>query len=422
MNQLPDNSQPITEPSVIRTNRPRMAVFGEWNTTNLGDRAIFQGVQAFCRNAGWDVDAYGLGTLTPVALASIADHPLSAWNVPPNASRQTSPFVKQDGSLSYRLYQHAKQNARGVRQHYRMKRLLPRLNQANAILVGGGLLLSDRNLHFPQSLVAIARTAKKLQLPLLCLGCGAVEDWSPRGKEMITEFVEVCTLIAARDQETARKLSEILRTPVPVFGDFALSLPTVQEKSQCTQPTLAINVMGLVAQQPSDQERYESVLIEAVNRWVQQFDQHRDITVKVFTTGTCEDTQPAKRVAEQLTAPHVNFYVPESTDQLNQLLQNCTAVLASRLHAAILAISQGVPVVGVGAGHVSQKLYNFFKAIGIDSYSISTLDDDAASKILNKLKHQHLEEQNLCINLPEIAAIRADVNTVLRKQVILEDI
>ena len=413
MNRLPGNRLLAKQPSVTRTKRPRMAAFGEWNTTNLGDQAIFEGVQAYFEKIGWDVDAYGLGTLTPVLQHNSSDQ----WS---NETRITSTnqfmpnavFYKND-CLTNELLQPLKQIARGIRQQYRINMLLPQLSKANAILVGGGLLLSDHNLHFPQSLVVIARAAKKLRIPLFCLGCGAVDDWSPKGKAMITEFVEACTHIAVRERETSRKLSDILAVPIPVFGDFALSLPIHAKKQSSIQPTLAVNVMQLVAQSTAEQERYESVLVDVVNHWVQQFDKPQNIYIKVFTTGTREDSQPAKRVASQLMAPHVKLYIPENTDQLNQLLQNCTAVLASRLHAAILAISQGMPVIGLGAGHVSQKLYNFFQSIGIDDYSLSVLDDDATSKILKQLNCRNLQQQSLSIDLLETTAVRAKVSEIL---------
>ena len=400
--------------SIAIIERPRVAAFGEWNTANLGDRAIFEGVQAYFQEAGWDVDAYGLGTLTPVSLhaSNTQQGNESSLSLLNRAMHDPTSYKRK--RFSSEFFQPMKQTVRGLRQQYRMKSLLPQLQTADAILVGGGSLLSDFNLHFPQSLVAIAQAAKLLGVPLLSLGCGAVENWSPEGKTMITEFAEACTFIGARDQATANRLSEIVSTPIPIFGDFALSLPNTYRKSRSRdQHVLAINVMHLSDQRQGYQEQYESVLIELINRWLQKYDGHQDAIIKIFTTGTYEDILPARRVAAKITSDQVQLHIPRSVTWLNEVLRNCDVVLASRLHAAILAISNGTSVMALGAGHTSRKLNNFFQSIGLSGYSFSALDEGAAAKGLSILDGQLLQKQYCHLNLQQVTKTRAEVNTVL---------
>ena len=45
---------------------PEIAVFGEWDTANLGDRAIGASVLKFCADCGWRGRPYSLGSLSPV--------------------------------------------------------------------------------------------------------------------------------------------------------------------------------------------------------------------------------------------------------------------------------------------------------------------------------------------------------------------
>src|SRR5690554_4352963 len=45
---------------------PCAAAFGEWNTANLGDRAIFFGVKRFFEAAGWGILPIAFGSLVPV--------------------------------------------------------------------------------------------------------------------------------------------------------------------------------------------------------------------------------------------------------------------------------------------------------------------------------------------------------------------
>lgn len=409
MKRLLDNSQLAKQPSITRTKRPRMAVFGEWNTTNLGDRAIFSGVQTFCQASGWDVDAYGLGTLTPISINSIVTQQIAEYSTQQQISNQHS-SLNQSNRLGHGLYRHVKQIARGIRQHHRMQRLLPQLSRADAILVGGGSLLSDHRLHFPQSLIEIAQASKRLGLPLLCLGCGAVEDWSPKGKAMITEFAQECTFIAVRDQETSSRLEAILSAPVPIFGDFALNFISLSESNN-ESATLAINVMQLIDQQEGYQSHYEAALVEVAKHWLEQHPQQ--VVIKIFTTGTCEDIRPAERVAEQIGSRRVSLCKPANVKHLNQFLQQSSAVLASRLHAAILAISQGIPVIGLGAGHVSLKLYNFLESLGINDYSISVLEANAVSRTLEILNRKTLKKQTAHLDLLDLHQTREQVTTLL---------
>ena len=46
--------------------RPTVALFGEWNTANLGDSAIRRGAVQFFEECGWHVSCYAIGTLVPV--------------------------------------------------------------------------------------------------------------------------------------------------------------------------------------------------------------------------------------------------------------------------------------------------------------------------------------------------------------------
>jgi polysaccharide pyruvyl transferase WcaK-like protein len=394
------------------TIKPRVAAFGEWNTTNLGDRAIFEGVFAFCQENGWEVDAYGLGSLTPISQQTPASPVLHAVAPTKTGSRALRPLHQLKENNSFTL---VKRSVRSFRQQLRIRSLLPQLKQAQAILVGGGSLLSDRDLHFPQSLAAISWAANHLQRPLLCLGCGAVEDWSPEGRAMIEQFAKTCYFIAARDYETAKRLTPMVAEPIGIFGDFALTIKDLQKISvrYSTPPTIAVNVMQLFDTREGYQQRYEEVLIETVNAWIHQA-ANQSSQIKVFTTGNLEDLEPAKRVAQQISASHVELYLPTSVDGLCQMLNTSTVALTARLHAAILSISAGVPVIGLAAGDVHRKLHNFFGSIGISHYSISAFDDNAVDQVLYLLNGSELNTQRNCIDLSEVLETRAKTRSLLK--------
>ena len=155
--------------------KPEVAVFGEWDTGNLGDRAIHVEAVRFFRECGWRTRSYCLGSLKPATIETATERAV------PAALRLRDFTLDRVPSLKRALRQ--------VRQRYRMERLLPELARTDAISVGGGALLSDVNEHFPQSLAVLTEAARMLGKPLWCLGCGSEGSWSPRGEKKLQAFL-----------------------------------------------------------------------------------------------------------------------------------------------------------------------------------------------------------------------------------------
>jgi polysaccharide pyruvyl transferase WcaK-like protein len=327
---------------------PDVAAFGEWDTANLGDRAIHAGVLRFFGDCGWNVRSYGISSLAPVAPeAALADTP-PAGGSPVRAILGGAPALKRA--------------LRGARQRVRMAGLAPALGPAQAVLVGGGALLSDANLHFPQSLAELARMTRRLGKPLLCLGCGVEGDWSPEGRSMIADFLSACTMVAVRDLATAERLAPLLGAPPQVFGDFCLSeamLPDARERGG-ERGAIAVNVCQLAPPWAVVQERYEEAAAGLIRRLARSALNRGGI--RIFTTGLPEDARAAGRVHAQVGSAPVELCLPRNLGQLVAVLGTSALAVATRLHAAILALAGRVPVAGFSA---APKLRDFLVTLGI---------------------------------------------------------
>lgn len=336
-----------------RGDRPEVAVFAEWNAADLGERAIHHEVLRFFSGCGWQTSTYGLGTLAPRPAGSGKD----ALATEPEHSPSTS------------------QTLREVRQGYRMVRLLRPLSRVQAVAVGGGALLSDVNLHFPQSLAMVAEAARLLAKPLLCLGCSADGPWSTRGSERIAGFLDTCTLVAARDQVTADRIGSLLGKPVPVFGDFCLTENHVVRAGCLNYPRLAlgINVCQLPAPWNASQQRYEDTLVALGLHLAQSSSDRPQRAFRVFTTGAPEDDDAARRVAARLDPVNSELHLPCELDQLTDLLRTSALVIAASVHAAVLPLAEGVPVVGFSP---APNLHDFLSTMGLKEYSFN-LEDSA---------------------------------------------
>lgn len=337
--------------------RLRVAVFGEWGETNLGDWAIYYGVEEFFSAADTVIDPYRCGALRPFEVSASVP---GANHTP--ASEGRSATIRSSTAAPMQLL---KRSVRGLRQEWLVRRLMPRLAQADLVCVGGGALLCDRNLHFPQSLVAIARAVQALRKPLWCLGCSVDGDWTPRGQQMIMEFLESCDAIAVRDVATAERLRHATGRQVPLFGDFAL--PSQPASGVADRPerkfALGINVSQIPAPWHEYQERYEDALVALGRRFLIESQQPPRIVL--FTTGTPQDDGPMQRVRRRLAAADATVVKPANLSELEATLDDSEIVIATRLHAAIVALARGRPVVGFSP---SPKIGSFFASIGLEPF------------------------------------------------------
>ncbi|MBD2664225.1 putative polysaccharide pyruvyl transferase [Richelia sinica FACHB-800] len=402
----------------INKQKLKIAAFGEWDTTNLGDRAILQGVTDFLNQHGCLVQPYTFGSLRP-----IQHHPKSQNSATESSQIYFPPVdkiitrdksVKHDHSFPQQTIKLLKLSLRPLRQRILIQRLIPQLKSVDAILVGGGALLSDLDLHFPQSLAAVTWVAKQLKLPLICLGCSAEGEWSPQGRKIITEFIQNCDFIATRDSGTASRLAEILNESVPIFGDFALidMQKTRAPNSENEQRILAVNIMEFSNQSSKYQQQYDQVLIQIINLWLAQKDEHAKYQVKLFTTGDIGDIARAKIILEQLPSKNVTFHLFANLEQLRNCLSSSYAVIATRLHSAILALAEGVPVIGLS---VDTKINRFFSSLGISSYSLSALDEQVINQAITLLQHESINKQLEAIDFSEMSMTRAKVLSLVNE-------
>jgi polysaccharide pyruvyl transferase WcaK-like protein len=295
-----------------------------------------------------------------------------------------------------------------------MPSLLNGLRRVQAIAVGGGALLSDTNLHFPQSLAVLANSARLLDKPIFCLGCSTEGKWSAAGERKIRGFLESCTMIAARDDVTAGRISSVMHRPVPVFGDFCLTEAGLFTEGSRTGSAagIAINVCRIPAPWDAAQERYERTLVAMANRFLRGAPGAEPRMVRIFTTGTAEDVLPAERVFSRLEGRGVELHVPRSLEQLRGMLHTSAVVLASRLHGAVLALAENVPVIGFSP---APKLRNYLSTMGLAQYSFGTGDRGDLVRCCEIADYQTLfARQRSLLQQAPIWAGRAMVRQALR--------
>jgi polysaccharide pyruvyl transferase WcaK-like protein len=299
-----------------------------------------------------------------------------------------------------------------------MVRLLRPLSRVQAVAVGGGALLSDVNLHFPQSLAMVAEAARLLAKPLMCLGCGAEGPWSERGMEKIGGFLDACSLVAARDQSTADRIAGLLHKPVPVFGDFCLTENQVARPAYLNYPRLSLgmNVCQLPGTWSALQQRYEDTLVALAMHLAHGFPAAGRHALRIFTTGAPEDSDPAQRVAARLDRLNPELHLPAALDELKDAVRTSVLVIASRLHAVVLPLAEGVPVVGLSP---APELRDFLFTMGLERYSFDLNDSAQLAYWLAGVRCETMlvEQRRLLVHAPvwlARAQIRSTLESVAR--------
>ena len=379
---------------------PEVAVFGECDTSNLGDRAIHREVVRFFAECGWRTRSYGLGSLAPAEARGIAEPPSFAARRASDAARSVPPTVKRP--------------LREIRQHYRMAQILRPLSRAQMISVGGGALLTDTNLHFPQSLAVLAKSARLLGKPLLCLGCSVEGAWSARGEEKVRKFLDACTVIAARDDATASRVAAVVGLPVSVFGDFCLTEAQMLTAGRRDHPreALALNVCQHLGPWSAQQQQYEDALVAVAHDLARRPAGRGRRTIRIFTTGLPEDAIAAQRVFERFGGHRAELHLPATLEQLESMLAASALVIACRLHGAVLALAGGAATVGFSP---APKVHNYLSTMGLGQYCFDVNEGARLTRAIGNIGHEALvAEQHRSLARAPMWLTRAQLRATLR--------
>ena len=320
---------------------PRVLLFGEWETSNLGDRAILAGASEWLAQAGIEAVPMFFGALRPTVPSQQPPSTRGALTSVARGLRKVGPLLRI---------------ARGARARRNVQRLVPLAEDAAAIVVGGGALLDGRDGHFLPSLAALAALARTARRPLFCLGCGRTSDDVPVGREatVLKAFLRTCRFTAVRDPVTAALLEPLAGHALPVFGDFAFRGHLTRARP-IGDAVLGVNVMRVEA---GARKRYEEMVVTAV-RAAAGFSR-----IVVFTTGDPDDGVIATTlVASMRSATNCTVVLPGSSEELRDVIARCSVIIASRLHAAVLALDEGVRVVDANP---DGKIASFFSSLSAE--------------------------------------------------------
>lgn len=260
-----------------------------------------------------------------------------------------------------------------LRRHYRAG-----LDGAQAIVVGGGNLLTDADLNFPLKVAAALNQAARASLPVAVYAVGVAPRWSDAGTRLFADALAQSRLVmaAVRDHRSQTAWNahfanrDIVPAQVVVDPGILASLhyPSAPRSGSgrkvgfCITDPLAVRYHSDTAAAATLDDWYPAALRSLVEHGFE---------VALFTNGSPEDRHYLDsrlhawvRHAKGAVTLSRSF---ESPCDLAFLVSGCDAVIGHRMHACIAAHSFGVPTIGL---RWDVKLDSFSSLAGRSSHLI----------------------------------------------------
>ncbi|SDF96154.1 polysaccharide pyruvyl transferase family protein [Paraburkholderia phenazinium] len=258
-----------------------------------------------------------------------------------------------------------------LRPHWRAA-----LHGIDAVIVGGGNLLSDADLNFPLKLDAVMAEVRSLGLPTAVFGVGVSDNWTPRGEALFRRAFGGPGLFHASVRESRsagiwqQRLSPAGIRPAQVVHDpgHLVSLHVARSRAPdgmgayvglgLTHPIALKYHGGTRHVSAAAQARWYSALVRAgcVRGW----------RFVVFANGSPEDEAYLSELRPALAAaggPGQVTFAPRAATpaDLARLISSFDLLMAHRLHANITAFSYGIPQIGFAW---DVKLETFLAQVG----------------------------------------------------------
>lgn len=376
---------------------------------NVGDGLLVDCLEAHLRNAD------GMRATSSVDLAGRTDHGLAAHHrekmmwVLESVPAVIRPHMARAG-LSAKL-------ALGLRGHYRRE-----LAGAEAVVVGGGNLLSDQDLNFPMKIVAALGEVVRLDARVAIYGCGVAADWSRTGKKMLCAALASNrpVVVAVRDEASKtvwdRLFASAAGAEASIVRDPGILASTVYKFDSTfhalPRPNVAIGVMSSLAIR---YHGFDSLSADKLTEWYSGLvDEMLELgfNVSLFTNGSPEDQRFADGLWHALSThpllARIQLAVVRIPLDLCRVIFMADVVVAFRMHALIAAYSYGKPIVAL---KWDAKVDAFLKSVDLEDAiaDANTSSPNAVALLLLKMWERGVDQKKLDTVLAET---ERDVNSL----------
>ncbi|HWC81366.1 MAG TPA: polysaccharide pyruvyl transferase family protein [Pseudonocardiaceae bacterium] len=278
-----------------------------------------------------------------------------------------------------------------------------------ALLLGGGTAIGRRNWRLVLSATGATLARSR---PWFLVGAG-VEDPAFQGVNSFSgngELTRWRDVLARFDAVTVRgprsvRLLDSVGVPARMVGDPALlhepaELPPAREK------LLGINLGYGDDLWGHDHDR----VVDAVAGLVRELAGGRDWRVRAIVVNPADEPSARACLTSAGIGPdRAEVVVTPTTERFFTAVGECTLLVAERLHALVLAVAAGVPVVGL---EYQPKCADFLGSVGAAEHSVRT-DQVSATDLVERVTA-------LAEDRPAESARLLGEVTILRKSLVAE--
>lgn len=257
------------------------------------------------------------------------------------------------------------------------------LRECDILLLGPGTVFQERspNLPWPGTLplfariVAMARLAKT---PVAVAGAGVREDGTPVGKRVLRWIGARCVAVGVRDARSAASFGK----DAQVIGDMAYTMPLPDVSGVGRQPVVGLSMRPLAAEA-------EASLVAATSGAMRRFQAEGFMGAFIpmaygrGASGENDGTvfERSYRGTMELAPSPLDGTLPLTATLDGWLtdLAQYHLVLATRLHAALLAVALGTPTVAIA---YERKVLDAFRDLGLGDFVVGRdVDEETLYRI-----------------------------------------
>lgn len=321
-------------------------VFYLYSNNNAGDMAICMGAIDFLKSAGFEI--------TFVSRYSDRDEEFldSARYVHkyhPDIRIEPGVFsFNRSSSYVAKLAAYAHGFVRCVLP-IRDKRLEELIREADAVFFNGGNLLRCDGFADVSRLYALfypLQIAKKMGKPLICLP-QSTASVSRLGKTILGRCISLFDLVAIRESLSCMAIRALFPdAPCTQAIDLAFF---IEKKQDLQMPFKQFNNrIALVLRESGigDIGNLEDKRIAEMSKGIVDFVERHSDERFVIVVQTKKDRDYSYRMLKELDSSRVDIIEEHDPIRLIGLYEQCKALITMRLHAGILAIRAGTPVIG----------------------------------------------------------------------------
>lgn len=284
------------------------------------------------------------------------------------------------------------------------------VGESDALILGGGNILMDLYPSWPSRLYTTVDAFHRKGRPVAAVGVGAL-PFQTVYRNLIRWACDKCSMIYVRDRRSKGALTKRWNIDSKVGPDLAFSFPLLESiptKKQILGVNIA-NVFG-VGWPVEDQERHEDYVCTVSHQVLSILKKYDDLAgVRIFNSNSPGDWPASDQLYEYLREAGISddkILYERRTLTVSELVAQigeCSFAVTTRLHAAVLALMAGVPVVPI---QYQPKVKTVLQTLNIEAPTISLEELDRISEafqgvyedrdeyVLTEAKRNNLDERN----------------------------